>query len=148
MPFYEHSDVVTNYIDYPTSCGLGDTGLYAQHLSKWLKCVNQKHLLAIAYDELKQDPKNVQRRARKFLSFDFPGSIAIENTNLNKSKVELASCYAQTKLNAIFEPLNQDIYRLLKENPGPPSEQTPFPIFIQLECIQTTATVNGTVPNP
>ena len=123
-----------NRIDYPTPWGLGDTGLYARHLSKWLKFDDRKNLLAIAYDKLKQDPKNVQRRVREFLGFNFPGSIAIENSNLNEAKVKHPSCYAQTKLNSIFEPMNQELYRLLNQNPGPTSEQTPFPSFIQLEC--------------
>jgi hypothetical protein len=136
-PFSDYTDVVKNYTIYPSPWGLGDMGLYARHLTKWLNFVDRKQLLAIAYDELKQDPKNVERRVREFLSSDFPGSIAIENTNLNEVKVEHASCYAQTKLNSIFEPMNQDLYRLLNENPGPLSEQTPFPSFIQPECAET-----------
>jgi hypothetical protein len=136
MPFNEYFDVVKKYIDYPTPWGLGDTGHYARHLSKWLKFVDRKHLLAIAYDELKQDPKNVQRRIREFLAFDVPSSIAIENTDLKEENVDHPSCDAQTKLNAIFEPMNQDLYRLLNESPGPPSEQTPFPSFVWLECAE------------
>jgi hypothetical protein len=135
--FSDYTDVVKNYIDYPSPWGLGDMGHYARHLSKWLKFVDRKHLFAIAYDELKHDPKNVQRRVREFLGFDFPGSIAIENTSLNKAKVNHPSCFAQTKLNSIFEPMNQDLYRLLNQNPGPLSEQTPFPSFVQPECAET-----------
>jgi hypothetical protein len=40
-----------------------------------------QNLFAVAYDELKQDSKNAQRRIRKSHSFYFPGSTAIKNAN-------------------------------------------------------------------
>ena len=141
LPFYNHADAVIRDIadpgDWGLEWGLGDAGIYAKHLSKWLEFVDRKNLLAIDYDEFKEDSKAVEGRVRQFLGFDFPGSTPFTNVYRHKEKVEKPDCRAQKKLNAIFELKNQDLYELLNSKPGSDAEQKPFPSFKQLECIDT-----------
>lgn len=146
--FVEHAEFIIRQIKNPDpgdlERGLEDTGFYAKHLSRWLEFLDRKQLLAISYDEFKEDAKAVEDRIRKFLGFDFPGSTPYMNVLRNHEKVDMPTCDAQHKLNVIFEPQNQDLYKLLNSQPGPDSEHKPFPAFKQLKC--TPPPGNSTKP--
>lgn len=146
MSFANYADVLSNSIQHPGDWahewGVANTGDYAYHLKKWLKFIDRKQLLVIAYDEFRDKSQKVEDRIREFLGFDFPGSTILTNTRKYKNKVALPECNAQEKLNSIYEPMNEELYRLLNEKPGPHAEQKPFPKFEKSEC------VDSNVPNP
>lgn len=139
MPFHEHSENVIHNIESPgdwgLEWGLADTGLYAKHLRGWLKFLERKQILAISFDEFKNDNTIVETRISSFLGFDFPGSTPFRTTEDNEHLHKFPSCHAQEKLNKIFGPMNQDLFKILNNNPGPDAEQRPFPEFKQLSCV-------------
>lgn len=107
-------------------------GMYASILFRWFKAFDRKQILVLSYEELKNDPDKLQDRVKQFLQADIePGSFVGANDNSNPHKVKLSSVSTKTKakLKAIFDPLNEDLYELLEEHPGPPMEQRPFPKF-------------------
>lgn len=129
-PFEEYLDVVLDGM-LPKDWGIGDMSLYAEHLKKWWTFVDRTNFLVISYEEFEKDHKKVDQRVRDFLGHDLHGSSKGVNDHPG-----FPSCFAQQKLNKVFEPMNQYLYELLKENPGPAAEQSPFPTFKQLKCTQ------------
>ena len=120
--FDEYLDAVLGGME-PTEWGIGHMGLYAEHLKKWFSFVDRKNFLVISYEEVEKDHEMVDQRIRDFLGQDFSGS--------SKGVTErpgVPSCSAQERLNKVFGPMNEELYKLLKENPGPTSEQA-FPAF-------------------
>ena len=121
--FDEYLDVVLGGME-PTEWGIGNMGLYAEHLKKWFSFVDRNNFLVISYEEVEQDHEKVDHRIRNFLGQEFAGS--------SKGATErpgVPSCSAQERLNKVFGPMNEELYKLLMENPGPFSEQFPFPTF-------------------
>ena len=142
LPFEDHAENLLRDIqdpgDWGLEWGMADVGLYAHHLSRWLKFIDRKNLLAISYDEFKNDNKAVEDRVRNFLGLSFEGSLPYTSSHENHHE-EQPTCIAQAKLNALFEPLNRDLFKILDDNLGHSAEQRPFPSFQQLEC-------TGTIP--
>jgi hypothetical protein len=103
-----------------------------------LEFVDRKQIWAVTYAELKQHPEDVQRRVRNFLGSDFPGSMSVANNKENKVKVSLPSCDAQRRLSSVFDPMNQDLYQLFTQIPGPLAKETPFSAFILSKCVEPT----------
>jgi hypothetical protein len=105
--------------------------LYATHLSKWFELFDRKQILVLSYDELQRQPEKLQERIQNFLGHTITGELKRANSNDNKYKVHLPSRKAKEALNAVFTPLNEELYQLLESNPGPYMEQRPFPRFQQ-----------------
>ena len=110
---------------------LANGGQYARHLQKWFEFVDRKrNLLVLSFDEIHEEQDKALERIRDFLDFDIPGKLPLGNTLQHRP-----SCSVQEELDPLFDPLNEDLYKLLEENPGPPSEQVPFPHFKKAECV-------------
>ena len=104
-------------------------GMYVTHLLKWFEVFDRQQILLLSYTELQQNPLKVQERINKILQLEIPGQIKYANSNDNPHKVKFPSRDAQEKLLAVFTPLNEELFKLLESNPGPPMEQRPFPSF-------------------
>ena len=144
MTFDDFTDVILDGITYSDKWGLASMGLYARHLKKWMKIVDRSQILLVTYNEIKEYPESAQRRVREFLGADFPGKLKVANTKQGKFKVTAATCFAQEKLNDVFEPMNQELYKLLEENPGPRAEEHPFPKFSEKKCVPSYDSFNIT----
>lgn len=135
MSFYEYTDKIVNDIQNPGSndraTSLASGGQYARHLKRWFDILDRNNILIISFDELQQDPQKVEQRIRDFLDFEIIGSSPSLVNNLQHRP----SCRVQERLDPLFEPLNQELYKLLEQNPGPSSEQTPFPHFEKTACV-------------
>ena len=107
-------------------------GLYALYLRQWFRVFNRNQILVLSYDELQNDAQRLQQRIRDFLGVSatlLPDMLPKSNCNDGPHKVKAPSPEAQQALNLIFEPFNEELYRLLEDSPGPPMEQRPFPKF-------------------
>lgn len=104
--------------------------MYAMHLRKWFDRFDRKQILVLSYDELKNHPKRLQDRVRKFLGQAIPGDLKYCNSNDNPLKIKQPPRQAKEALAKILDPLNEDLYSLLEQNRGPSMEQYPFPRFV------------------
>jgi hypothetical protein len=104
-------------------------GMYATHMRKWFKLFDRKQILVLSYDELLSHPEKFQERIQVFLGCSIPGKLSRSNSNDSQHKVQVVSGEVTQALNAVFNPLNEELYRLMKSNPGPSMEQRPFPRF-------------------
>jgi Sulfotransferase domain len=103
-------------------------GTYAQYLEVFFELFDRKNILILSYDEAKSDSTALLQRIHKFL--DLPGKPKeLPHDNSDKGKHEMPPCNVQRALSRRFEPYNQQLYKLLEDNPGPPMEQRPFPKF-------------------
>lgn len=110
--------------------------LYARHLKEWFLMFPREQILVLGYDEFRNDVEKLKWRVKTFLGhWEFDGEVPLSNTQKFSQKVLVISCEAQEKLRKIFEPLNQELYDLLEEYPGPGMEQRPFPPFEIGECV-------------
>jgi len=106
--------------------------LYAKHLQKWFKLFDRGQILILSYDELQNQPKQLQERLETFLGCKIPGELPRSNSKDSEHKVLLptpAASKAIETLRGIFTPLNEELYELLESNPGQNMEQRPFPRF-------------------
>jgi hypothetical protein len=106
--------------------------MYALHLQKWFELFDRQQILVLSYDELKNHPTTLQYRVRKFLGHPIPGDLRYANSNDNPLKVNQPPLKVTELLSQILDPLNEDLYSLLEQTPGPPMEQHPFPRFASL----------------
>jgi len=104
-------------------------GLYATHLHQWFELFDRNQILVLSYDELQQDPQQLQERIQTFLECVIPGALRRSNSNDHPSKVTAPSEAAQSALLQVFQRHNENLYKLLEAYPGPPMEQRPFPRF-------------------
>ena len=119
--------------------------LYAKYLKEWFERFDRTNILVLSYDELKRDSRKLQWRLNMFLKNPttseeplFQGDIPIAYHSNEKhfpQKVDVMSCRTRAKLQMVFEPMNQQLYRLLQEYPGPSMEQNPFPAFDIPKCV-------------
>lgn len=116
-------------------------GLYAQYLKLWFEVWDRKQILVLRHEESESDPKAYAGRILKFLGVDG------KQKGINKFRpsaptkhesVEAPSCEVEKRLSKMFKPFNSDLYKLLKKNPGPKMEQSPFPEFTH-DCETQTA---------
>ena len=105
--------------------------LYANHLKEWIKYFSRDQLLILSNDELNEDPSTFKSRIEAFLGGKFDAPMEIVNTSDGSKAKTTISCDTERMMLEFFEPKNQELYELLKANPGPPMEQTPFPPFVR-----------------
>ena len=106
-------------------------GLYELHLRSWFKLFDRKQILVLSYDELKRDPTKIQERIQSFLGCKIPGALSRSNSNNSKYKIKSPSTETKQILGSIFNSFNENLYQLLKKDPAPLMEQTPFPRFLK-----------------
>lgn len=105
------------------------TPKYSTFLKEWFDLFDREQILVLNYDELKHNSTSFLNRIRKFLGRDLPGDIPHDKTSSGPYKVLKPSSQACSDLEPIYHPYNEELYKLLWENPGPPAEQRPFPKF-------------------
>lgn len=105
-------------------------GNYVYWLRKWFSIFDRNQILILSHEELIQDPQMVMFRLVHFL-----GKIYNEKNShfilddIHDPDPDQPSCADQRELGNFFETPNEELYQLLKENPGPVWEQRPFPRF-------------------
>lgn len=112
-------------------------GHYAHLLKEWFAQFHRDQILVLSYEEMVSDEQRMMQRVQSFLGLDpqiNPGHMEEKNTKNNEHKVRSISCNVQKELNDVFDPLNDELYRLLETNPGPQMEQRPFPRFVAKNC--------------
>jgi Sulfotransferase domain. len=111
---------------------------YAYWLRRWFDLFDRNNILVLSYDEIKANSDDAVRRLMQFLSLPEPKESMIELERLNDHYHGVAtkgtrswniSCSFQRQLYDFFEPLNQELYQLLEDHPGPDMETRPFPQF-------------------
>jgi Sulfotransferase domain len=131
--------IVTHKFDDQKSC-------YAHHLRRWFELFDRQHqILVLSYDELKVNQTMFLRRLHEFLDIPIPtledAAVTMvlphKNTNPDPTSTGPPPCAEQMTIARLFEPLNEDLYRLLAEYPGPSMEQRPFPRFPPPACSTT-----------
>ncbi len=110
-------------------------GFYDRHLEDWWKVWPRAQTIVIQYDTLMKNTTDTMLRIADFIGVD-PGPWATEglphtNEKPYKDKVSLRDVDPDIcrRLQAVFEPHNQNLYRLLENTPGQPPQQPPFPHF-------------------
>mmetsp|Transcript_24288 Transcript_24288/g.36007 ORF Transcript_24288/g.36007 Transcript_24288/m.36007 type:complete len:399 (-) Transcript_24288:132-1328(-) len=111
--------------------------LYADFLREWFSIFDREQILVLSQEELVRDEGSFLNRVHSFLGL----SSSIDNFSLRHTnskddghKVEAILCSDEEKLDQVFDPLNEDLYRLLEAYPGPPMEQRPFQKFVKPNC--------------
>ena len=137
--FDEYSDELARNIkekpsDKGGNMGFYTMGLYVDHLKEWEKRFDRKNILILSYDELLQEPAMTIQRIEKFLGTKLIGSLRRENTQENSRKVKEVSSYAKAVLGPLYKDKNEELYRFIRDHPGPPMEQSPFPRFTDVEA--------------
>jgi len=122
-------------------------GTYALYLQEWFQLFDRsRQILVLAYDEAQRDPDRFLQRIQTFLELDDDtssstahGSLPRQNTaTADQKQQEEPPCEVQLQLWKLFAPLNEQLYQLLEEHPGPAGiEQRPFPRFSH-HCIVET----------
>ena len=120
-------------------------GLYGPLLRRWIASMpgRRSQILVLSYDELLKDQVSVLRRINGFLglihqgydaSRDLVRKVPIRNkfSALLYNSTE-TPCSYQDDLAMLYEKSNEQLYQLLRQNPGPPTEERPFRIF-QYKC--------------
>lgn len=102
-------------------------GLYVNHLREWFDLFNRDQILVLNYTELCEHPEKLSKRIEQFLGRTVVGSLKRSNVNDNPYKVKFPSAKARRKLATVFDPLNEELYKLLNEFPGPAMEERPYP---------------------
>jgi hypothetical protein len=122
---------------------------YAHHLRRWFDLFDRRRqVLVLSYDELTSHPASFLRRLHVFLDVPVPtddSALTVPRHNTAAAESSIVSSYAppcvdQWALAKLFEPLNEDLYRLLQDHPGPAMEQRPFPRFAPPQCNNNTTT--------
>lgn len=120
-------------------------GYYAYLLKEWIQQFDRRQILILGYDEMVQNDEALAQRVQSFLGLDplqSPGRIESRNAKENEYKVRQASCDMQHQLDSVFGPLNEALYELLENNPGPDMEQRPFPRFMSPDCTEVSVSVS------
>ncbi len=112
--------------------------LYSTLIPQWLQVIPRSQMLILSYQELKNDPDTFMKRIEGFLGLPpHKPNATLKQANVKSfaEKSSFPSCRSKNKLAGIFQPFNEELYALLRQNPGPPMEQSPFPEFDVQECI-------------
>jgi len=114
-------------------------GLYAHFLGEWFEWFGRNQTLVLSYDELQNNPSKMRWRLMKFLDLDPEKvrKVGFSTANQQKSnlKVNKPGCQVTNLLRKVFEPKNEELYRLLEKRPGMYMEERPFPKFTRPECV-------------
>ena len=110
---------------------------YAKHLRRWFELFDPDNILILSYQEDIREGNDGKDRVRQFLNHPFEGNgpLAESNTHASKSKLRSVSCSARNRLQHLFQPMNEDLYKLLSSQKRPSMERQPFPPFAPPECI-------------
>ena len=117
--------------------------VYARWVKEWFRHFDRsQQILLLSYDELKTNPQRFVERLHAFLqqpppkqsTENSPNRKVVPQSNYRHAvDQDMPSCELQQKWFDIFEPYNQELYKLLNASSGPPMEQSPFPPF-QFHC--------------
>ena len=119
------NDLVREIINDPS----GSFSLYADHLKEWVKLFSRQRLLILSYQEFLQRPSRIKQRIEAFIGMNLAGRFSHENVNDSPAKVHEISSQAKAVLGVLFSRKNEELHQFLHDNPGPPMEQNPFPLF-------------------
>ena len=119
-------------------------GLYGPLLRRWIASMpgRRSQILVLSYDELLKDQASVLRRINGFLGLIHQGDTSQELVHKVPIRNKFSStlynstetpCSYQDDLAILFEESNQQLYKLLRQNQGPPTEERPFRRF-QYRC--------------
>jgi len=114
-------------------------GLYADILREWINLFDRQQILVLSQEELVSDEGSFLNHVNSFLGLNkYISDFHLKQVNIKDDghKVKAILCSDQEKLNQIFDPLNEDLYRLLEAYPGPPMEQRPFQTFKKRNCTE------------
>ena len=128
----------TQFLDDGQCYGRICRSLYSKLISQWLQVIPRSQMLILSYQELKNDPGTFMKRIEDFLGLPpHKPNATFKRANVKSfaEKTFLPSCRSKNKLAGIFQPFNEELYALLRQNPGPPMEQSPFPEFDVQGCI-------------
>eukprot|EP00804_Cyclotella_cryptica_P011581 CCRYP_012092-RB/>CCRYP_012092-RB protein AED:0.26 eAED:0.26 QI:94/1/1/1/1/1/2/1607/402 len=104
-------------------------GFYVDHLRTWVTLFDRQQLLILSYDELLRDPSTAKLRIGTFLGMSMKGEFGNANTKASNYKVKEMSPHSRKVLEPLFRKKNEEFYDFIRDHPGPPMEQTPFPRF-------------------
>ena len=109
----------------------GRDSIYVDFLADWFENFPRDQLLILSKAEFDENSDSFKQRLETFLGQSFTKDFHRVNAKKGKGSLEsrLLNCETERMLSDIFEPKNQKLYELLKANPGPSMEQTPFPSF-------------------
>ena len=124
IPFEEYSRNLRENFDLETSLGN-----YIDHIKDWVSLFGRERILLLSYDELEENPSVFQRRIEAFLGITIPDKIHHMNELKSPDKVGVVPPAARKVLGPLFRWKTDELYEWLKDNPGPPMEQSPFPPF-------------------
>jgi Sulfotransferase domain len=121
-------------------------GTYADQLKQWFEILDRKQILVLSFAELQANETDYLDRVHSFLSQKprqasqvFPVEAKAEYQHERTENL----CKFMNFMNArFFRSRNMKLEELLKDNPGPTMEQTPFPPF-QLQCTPESQNIIG-----
>jgi len=133
---------------------------YHRWFKEWFRLFDRQNILILSYDEIKNSPQSAMQRVHQFLDIPLPASQLLEGNNTfdmdqstsnasaptikasgviaNRGETDYPSCAQQESISTWFKNDTQSFYELLREYPGPPMEQSPFPKF-RFECYNAPA---------
>ena len=116
-----------------------DKSWYGSHIERWSEYFNRSsQLLIVRYDEIKSNPSMLQSRIQEFLGIEEKkrkdGGFVSTNAQETVYKIKTIDCDTQTRLVEVYSESNERLYQFLNDNPGPPSEERPFPKFKISNC--------------
>jgi hypothetical protein len=106
-------------------------GFYVDHLKKWVELFDRNQLLILGYREFCEDSPRLQSRIEEFLGTKFNVSDFRQvNTKEYATKLKQIPPSAKQVLGPLFHEKNEELYDFIRDHPGPPMEQNPFPEFV------------------
>eukprot|EP00804_Cyclotella_cryptica_P018921 CCRYP_006460-RA/>CCRYP_006460-RA protein AED:0.02 eAED:0.02 QI:124/1/1/1/0.5/0.33/3/814/441 len=127
MSFDEYSETVLK--ESITENPLNSPGIYSEHLKSWANLFGRKRILVLSYDELQSKPSKARWRINRFLGTKYKGGFNKSNTKESDNKIRDISIRAREALEPLFKEMNEELYKFLRDHPGPQMEQNPFPRF-------------------
>jgi len=95
-------------------------GLYAHWLKQWFKLFDRQQIFIASYDDLRSDPADFLQRLLVFLDLPAPKKDHLPYSNGKKARnAQAIPCKVQKQFAKEFEIPNEQLYHLLKTNPGP-----------------------------
>lgn len=99
---------------------------YAEYIRNYLTVFNRSQIFICNFERLIKETSSMMNRLKKFLSLSKGWGNKVVLPHDNKATVKPRfDCRTRDALAAIYEPHNEDLYRLLRE-PGAPPEEPPF----------------------
>lgn len=106
-----------------------DAGNYARWLKQWFQLFPRQNILLMSYHEFHRDPSKFLGRILQFLDIAVTGPLEAPHENSLHVVEEPIPCTVQEMLAGMYAAKNQELYTLLRDNPGPSMELQPFPEF-------------------